>query len=388
MTSPADAAGSGEVERASTLELFLDLVFVFTVTQLTQLVSQPEGLAAYGQAALILAVTWWMYDGYVWLTGNVSMRRPVNRVGIFVGMAGFLLMALAIPGVFTDTNDAVVFGLAYLGVNVVHAVLFSTAGNSSAHAIWRIAPFNIAARATGADRGIRGRRLALDALPRRHRRHHVEFVLRPVTGLGDPGLALRRAPRARDHRRVRARAWWPSVPVPPGRRWTPGLAATATLALGLSAAMWWVYFDRDDEAAAQAFAATGGNTRSRLGLWIAYVHVVMVAGVILMAAGVRAIVADPGTPARAAAAWNVAAGVSLYVAGESAFRSVLRLGPSWRRAVVVGAVVLTVPVGQWVSGVLQLVLVTAAMVVLILTEGTRAGQLSGAGDAAGGRGGG
>jgi low temperature requirement protein LtrA len=156
----------------------------------------------------------------------------------------------------------------------------------------------------------------------------------------------------------------------------------------LSGTLWWLYFDRDDEAAAEAFAATGGNTRSRLGLWIAYVHVVMVAGVILMAAGVRAIVADPGAPARAAAAWNVAAGVGLYVAGESAFRSILHLGPSWRRAVVVGAVVLTVPVGQWVSGVLQLVLVTAAMVVLILTEGARAGQRSGAGDAAIGRGGG
>ena len=108
----------------------------------------------------------------------------------------------------------------------------------------------------------------------------------------------------------------------------------------------------------------------------------MVAGVILMAAGVRAIVADPGAPARAAAAWNVAVGVSLYVAGESAFRSVLHLGPSWRRAVVVGAVVLTVPVGQWVSGVLQLVLVTAAMAVLILTEVACAGQAAGSGPGA------
>ena len=48
MTTPADAAGSGEVERATTLELFLDLVFVFTVTQLTSLAS----LYSQGGAAL------------------------------------------------------------------------------------------------------------------------------------------------------------------------------------------------------------------------------------------------------------------------------------------------------------------------------------------------
>ena len=119
MTTPADATGSGEVERATTLELFLDLVFVFTVTQLTGLVSHPTGLADYGKAALILGVTWWMYDGFVWLTGNLSMARPGYRMGVFAGMAGFLLMALAIPGVFGATaasaDNALVFGLAYLG---------------------------------------------------------------------------------------------------------------------------------------------------------------------------------------------------------------------------------------------------------------------------------
>ena len=391
MTSPADAAGSGEVERATTLELFLDLVFVFTVTQLTGLVSHPTGLADYGKAALILGVTWWMYDGFVWLTGNLSMARPGYRMGVFAGMAGFLLMALAIPGVFGATaasaDNALVFGLAYLGVTALHAGLFATAPNASAQAIRRIAPFNFGAAALvllAAFLPVDWRWVGwLGAL--------VVIASTSLFGRTD-GWSVSAWHFVERHGLVVIVALGESIVAigigAEGRRLTPELIATALLALVLSGTLWWLYFDRDDEAAAQAFAATGGNTRSRLGLWIAYVHVVMVAGVILMAAGVRAIVADPGAPARAAAAWNVAAGVSLYVAGESAFRSVLRLGPSWRRVVVVGAVVLTVPVGQWVSGVLQLVLVTAAMVVLILTEGTRAGQLSGAGDAAGGRGGG
>ena len=50
-----------EIERVTTLELFLDLVFVFTVTQLTDLVSGPHPGGDYAKAALILFFTWWMY---------------------------------------------------------------------------------------------------------------------------------------------------------------------------------------------------------------------------------------------------------------------------------------------------------------------------------------
>jgi low temperature requirement protein LtrA len=92
-----------------------------------------------------------MYDGFVFLTGNVTMDRTANRMGIFAGMAGFLLMALAIPGAFGATDAAsdsgIVFGLAYLGVTLVHAVMFKTAPTSSAQAIRRIAPFNLAGAA-------------------------------------------------------------------------------------------------------------------------------------------------------------------------------------------------------------------------------------------------
>jgi low temperature requirement protein LtrA len=144
----SDNAAVVEIERASTLELFLDLVFVFTVTQLTELVAHPDGLRSYGQAASILAVTFWMYDGYVWLTGAVSLARPGIRIGIFAAMAGFLVMAMAIPTAFGPSESSsfdggVAFGVAYLAVTLIHAGLFSTASTSSASAIWRLAPFNL-----------------------------------------------------------------------------------------------------------------------------------------------------------------------------------------------------------------------------------------------------
>ena len=122
-------ASSTEIERVGTLELFLDLVFVFTVTQLTDFVSGSHPGSDYGKAALVLLVTWWMYDGYVWLTGNVALSRTPPRLALFAGMAGFLLMAIAIPGAFGTTATAhgdsgIVFGVAFLAVTLVHVGLF------------------------------------------------------------------------------------------------------------------------------------------------------------------------------------------------------------------------------------------------------------------------
>jgi hypothetical protein len=62
------------IERVIALELFLDLVFVFAVTQLTQLVAHPHDPADYAQAALAFAVMMWMYDGFAWVTSNLRVE--------------------------------------------------------------------------------------------------------------------------------------------------------------------------------------------------------------------------------------------------------------------------------------------------------------------------
>src|SRR5579859_421795 len=85
--------------RVSTLELFFDLVFVFTVTQLTAVAagaSVPDVL----RVMLLLGVIWWMYGGYAWLTNAVAPTDGWRRGLLFVGMAGFLTIALAVPRAF------------------------------------------------------------------------------------------------------------------------------------------------------------------------------------------------------------------------------------------------------------------------------------------------
>ncbi|MFL5781528.1 MAG: low temperature requirement protein A, partial [Thermoleophilaceae bacterium] len=76
--------------RVSTLELFFDLVFVFTITQLTAvLVREPNGRGV-AQAFLILGVVWWMYGGYAWLTNAVAPQGATRRLLLLGGMAAFL----------------------------------------------------------------------------------------------------------------------------------------------------------------------------------------------------------------------------------------------------------------------------------------------------------
>jgi len=112
-----------QVERVSTLELFFDLVFVFTITQLTTVLSDdptPRGLL---RVVLMLGVIWWMYDAYAWLTNAVAPDRTARRLLLLGGMAGFLVLAMSVPQAFS--GGGVAFGLACLVVVCVHAGLFT-----------------------------------------------------------------------------------------------------------------------------------------------------------------------------------------------------------------------------------------------------------------------
>ena len=86
-----------EEMRVSTIESFFDLVFVFTITQLTYLVAGAHGPLDFLLVLLVLMLIWWMYDAYAWLTNEAGAGRPMRLV-LIAAMAGFLVMALAEVG--------------------------------------------------------------------------------------------------------------------------------------------------------------------------------------------------------------------------------------------------------------------------------------------------
>jgi low temperature requirement protein LtrA len=125
----------------TTLELFFDLVFAFTLTQLGTLLASGFTAAGAGRVLLIFGLLWWMYEGYAWLTNARPPVHPAERLLLLVGMAGFLTIGLAIPDGFGGSSLAL--GLGYLAVVIVHAVLCYRVNQN----IVRIAPFNVAAAA-------------------------------------------------------------------------------------------------------------------------------------------------------------------------------------------------------------------------------------------------
>src|SRR5688572_25479850 len=108
MANKADTINDGhlaaEDSRVTSLELFFDLVFVFTLTQLTALLASSLSWESLLQSFFIFIILFWMYGGYVWLTNSIPPVTPVRQILLIAGMAAFLICALAIPNAFDDTG--------------------------------------------------------------------------------------------------------------------------------------------------------------------------------------------------------------------------------------------------------------------------------------------
>ena len=139
MTDDVVARDEDAPLRVSTLELFFDLVFVFAITQLTGILSHEVSVEDGFRVLLVFGALWWMYGGYVWLANARTPSRTTERLLMLAGMAGFLIMGLAIPEAFG--RDGVALGIGYLIVVLIHGWLYQRVNRNIA----RVAPFNLVA---------------------------------------------------------------------------------------------------------------------------------------------------------------------------------------------------------------------------------------------------
>jgi low temperature requirement protein LtrA len=116
----AESAGSGE-HAVTPLELLFDLVFVFAITQVTSLLVHDPTWHGVLRGLLVLAAIWWAWTGYAWLTSTIDVDEGGVRLVILTSMAMLLGVALAVPTAFG--NDALLFGVSFLAVRVLHLVL-------------------------------------------------------------------------------------------------------------------------------------------------------------------------------------------------------------------------------------------------------------------------
>jgi low temperature requirement protein LtrA len=342
-----------QAERVSTLELFFDLVFVFTITQLTAVLSAdptPRGLL---QVVLMLGVIFWMYSGYAWLTNAVAADRAARRLLLLGGMAGFLVLALAIPQAFA--GDDLAFGVAYLAIVSIHLGLYSrTSVTHTVRALARLAPFNLvsALLVLGAvvAGGTAGYLLWAAAFA-------LEWVTPLVTGIG--GFRIAPAHFVERHGLVVIVALGESIVAigigAAGRPVDPALASVALLGLLLAACLWWAYFGGDDARAEHALAAVAEDRRAAVGVRaFGYWHLPILLGIIVLAAGLKHAIGHAFDRLDLAHALLLAGGVAVFLAGDVGFRRTLRLGPDRFRVAAAVLCLATIPLGLKASAVFQL----------------------------------
>ena len=368
MTPPPPALA----ERVTTLELFFDLVFVFTITQLTALLSEDASLAGLLRVLLLLAVIWWMYGGYAWLTNAVAPDRAARRLLLLAGMGGFLVLALSIPRAFGD--GGVAFGLAYLVVVGVHVALFSrTYSVGAAQAILRTARFNLISALLVLGAGVLATRSG--PAPAVYALWLAAVAVEGVTPFlgGLRGYEIAPAHFVERHGLVVLVALGESVvAIGIGAAGYPvdvTLAALAVLGLLLSAGLWWMYFGGDDARAEHALAAAPAARRPRMAIEaFGYWHLPILLGIIATAAGMETAIAHPYEPLGPAMALALAGGVALFLAGDVLFRRSLEIsGSRWRAAAAV-LILATIPLGVSAPAVAQLIAVVALLGAGVVAE--------------------
>ncbi|MFF0471081.1 low temperature requirement protein A [Micromonospora zamorensis] len=379
MGHPRPKPEKGTADGVTLDEVFFDVVFVLTVTQLAGALETHLNWAGFGSSALIFGLLWYLYTGYAWLNNHLPPRQNTTRLLLFAGMAGFLLTAVALPDALTNTG--VLFAVGYLVVVAVHLILFLHSDARSG--ALRLAPYNIGAAllvlAAAAFTGPAVPALWATAV---FTQAVLPYLLPRLSWTGAPAaFHLRPAHFVERHGLLVIVALGESVVAIgmgiPTEQLTAGKAAVIVLALALPVALWWTYFT-DTRPAEAALAAAAPATRTRTAAR-AYVlpHYLLLLGVISTVSGLHAAVAHPDEPATPGAALALSGGVALFLIGITATRRALRLPIPLSRPTAALAALAAVAIGLAVAAPAQLGAVTGVVVLMLVTDTLRASRRAG-----------
>lgn len=309
--------------RTSPVELLWDLVFVFAVTQVTSLITHHLTWEGVGEGLLVLALIWWAWSAFVWAANATDPNGLTLRVALVVSMVAIFITGLAVPHAFGD--DATVFAVSYAVVRFIHLALYADAsrrGNASWAAIAgfattvaigmalliagsffggvpRTALWVIAAAIDYAGPAwlTRERLAGLQAVAVAHFAERYGLFI--IICLGESIVAIG----------VGAS----------GRELDFELVAAVALSLLIVVALWWTYFGSFAIEAEErlrrhdnpVLAAADGYS---------YIHLLLVAGIVIFAVGAKAAIAHVSEPLSSGAQACLFGGVALYLAGHAAFR--------------------------------------------------------------------
>jgi low temperature requirement protein LtrA len=289
--SVSEQSGS---QRATPLELFFDLVYVFAFTQVTHLMAEGETVRSVLGGLAVLGVLWWSWASHAWLANQQVADRGAVRVGILLAIAIVLVLSIAIPEVYPDSGGSrfgallfalgfVVLSLVYTGVNLVAgrgdealrrqvrhtmgvtllpvaAALISGAllGGTAQLVLWLTA---VALEGITVFSTSRGGAWTLPSAAHYAERHGLVVILALGESIISIGLAAATPPL------------------------TWGVVLTALAAVSVSLGMWWVYFGRVSTAAEHHIETLTGSRRTTVATIGTYLHFGVVAGILLVSLG-------------------------------------------------------------------------------------------------------
>jgi low temperature requirement protein LtrA len=365
----------GEEERVTPLELFFDLVFVLALTQCTALMAATPTWEGLAQGLLVLGVLWWSWTGYAWLTSVLDPEEGAVRLVMFAAMAAFLVAALCVPQAFG--SEALLFAGAYGAVRVAHICLFLLASRDDPglrHSVVGLAisttiGVGLLVLAAAADGWLQGGlwalALALDMgggaviepsgwrlVPGHFAERHGLIV---IIALGESIVA---------------------IGVGAGLHIDAGVVIAAVLGIVVAASLWWLYFDVVAPISTRRLiAAEEGSVRNRMARdSFSYLHLPMVAGIVLVALGMKKTLEHLGEPLHLVPTVALLGGAALYLFAHVAFRlrNVHTLNP--RRLAMGLALLALIPATYELDAWVPLVLLATLLPLLIAYETRRYGE--------------
>lgn len=362
--------------RVGMVELFFDLVFVFAITQLSHLLlAQLDGPGTL-RVGLLVVATWWVWIYTSWVTNWLDPERTPVRAALFLLMLAGLVMSAALPRAFGDRGLA--FAAAYVAMQVGRTLFFVWAvrdeppamrRNFQRIAVWLALSgvFWISGALADPAQRLGWWALALG----------IEFVS-PALYFWVPGLGRSQLSDWNVDGGHLAERCGLFVIIALGESllvsgatfaqaaWVPPVVGAFGLAVTGAIAMWWLYFDRglpDGHHHIAAADAPGQHARAAY----TYLHLPIVAGIILCAVADELVLAHPDHadgPGMAA----MIGGPALYLAGVAGFKWISRARRRPPLSHLVGLLLLAllvVPAAlHWLSA-LALVAATVAVLVLV-----------------------
>ncbi len=358
-----------EGERVTPLELFFDLVFVLAITQCTALMSHHPTWSGLVQGLLVLGMLWWAWVGYAWLTSVIDPEEGAVRLVMFGAMAALLLVSLCVPEAFGDL--ALAFALIYGVVRFAQIGLFILASpedDGLRHSVLGLAGSSAVAV------GLLASASLFDGLAQ-----GALWALALFLDMGGPylfgseGWKLVPGHFAERHGLIVIIALGESiVAIGVGAEHTLdlGIGTAAVLGVALTAALWWIYFDIVAIVSSRRLAeAQPGRVQNEMARdSYSYMHLVMVAGIILAALGLKMTIGHFGEHLHAVPAFALLGGVAIYLLGLVAFRWRHIRSLNRQRLGLAIILLILVPVATEVPALLALAAVNALLWAMIVYE--------------------